>query len=293
MNWIHYSVLMYVFSITLYLALRKLQKKNVPSEINNLLMFSIGSLTFCAIALVNSEINVFIEWKHLLFMVVMTYLCSFLGNKFSLEGIRLAENPGYSLVIQKSYAIYTTFAAILLFGSSLSLKNILSILMVVAFMSIMLIGDKQQTTTKKNNLWIRYSFFAFFAFGNLALASKWLLNQGIDPFIRGFYIQIIVSLMFLMDYLLKSKKSRELKEKLKDKTNYIWFLAIGVSNALFNLFMQYAFEIAPNVGYVNIINASSIAGITLLSALIFKEELTLRKFIGVIGVSIGVILLVT
>lgn len=254
-------------------------------------MFSVGSLTFCIIALVRG-INILISWEYILFMLVMTYLCSYLGNKFSLEGIRLAENSGYSLIIQKSYAIYTAFAAVILFGSSLSLKNVLAIFIVIGFMSIMLMGGGKSDRSKGNSLWIKYSFFAFFAFGNLALASKWLLNQGVDPFVRGFYVQVIVSVMFLLDFLLKSKKSVEMKQKFKEKSNYIWFLAIGVSNALFNLFMQYAFEIAPNVGYVNIINTASIAAITLLSALIFKEELTLRKFIGVAGVSIGVILLV-
>jgi uncharacterized membrane protein len=55
--------------------------------------------------------------------------------------------------------------------------------------------------------------------------------------------------------------------------------------------MQYAFQTAPNVGYVNIINAASISAITILAALIFKDKLSLRKVIGVIGITGAIVLL--
>ena len=56
--------------------------------------------------------------------------------------------------------------------------------------------------------------------------------------------------------------------------------------------MQVGFDLAPNIGYVNAINAASIAAVTVFSALLFKDELTLKKLVGVLGIIFGLIILV-
>jgi uncharacterized membrane protein len=66
---------------------------------------------------------------------------------------------------------------------------------------------------------------------------------------------------------------------------------IGVFGASFNYFMQVGFNLAPNVGFVNAANAASISLLTLMSAIIFKDELTLRKLVGVVGVTVGLLIL--
>lgn len=66
---------------------------------------------------------------------------------------------------------------------------------------------------------------------------------------------------------------------------------IGVFATSFNYFMQVGFDLAPNVGYVNAANAASISLLTLMSALLFKDDLSLRKIIGIIGVTVGLFVL--
>ena len=68
-------------------------------------------------------------------------------------------------------------------------------------------------------------------------------------------------------------------------------LIIGFSGALFNLFMKFGYQTAPNPGYINAVNAASITLVTILSAVIFKDELNIQKIIGILGVSLGLILL--
>lgn len=290
--WIIYSVLMYVASVVLYLALRKLQKKDVPNVVNNALMFSFGAIAMTLIVIIQRE-NLVLDFSILLIILVTTFLFSYLGSVFSLEGIKHATNPGLALIIQKSYAIYTAIAAVFLFQSELTTKSIIAIAVVVIFMVIMLwqpsVNSPQKNTAGSN--WLIMSFLAFFAFGSLALVSKWLLNIGVSPIVRTFYVQFFVALMFLVSAWWKSRNRKEVKIAFLDKSNYIWFLIIGVCNAIFNLFMQFAFQVAPNVGYVNIINAGSISAITLLSVIVFGDKLTLRKWIGVIGITLGVALL--
>jgi hypothetical protein len=70
------------------------------------------------------------------------------------------------------------------------------------------------------------------------------------------------------------------------------FSTIGILSAAFNYFMQVGIQLAPNVGYVNAVNASSISAVTIGAVLFFHDDFSKRKFLGVIGVTIGLILLV-
>jgi len=289
MTWIHHSLLMYFFSVVMYLVLRKLQRVGIPSEINNFFMWGFAALTFIFLALKAWKLPI-LDWYWVLFVIITSYFCSFLGQRLSLEAIKNAPNSGYSLMIQKSYAIYTVIASVFLFDSELTLKNILVILLVLVFMTLLVSSDGKQA--KADPKWVRDSFLAFFAFGTLALTTKWMLNFGVDPIVRSFYVMCTLSVMFTIDLFRRPQAKTDWKKFLNMKKFYPWYILMGVTTGLFNLFMQYAYEITPNIGYVNIFNTASIAAITLLSALIFKEELTLRKFIGVLGVTLGVVLLV-
>ena len=55
--------------------------------------------------------------------------------------------------------------------------------------------------------------------------------------------------------------------------------------------MQVGFNLAPNVGFVNAANAASISLLTLMSTFFFKDELTIKKMIGILGVTAGLLLL--
>ena len=77
-----------------------------------------------------------------------------------------------------------------------------------------------------------------------------------------------------------------------NRSQMITLLFIGVLSAGFNFGMQQGYVTAPNIGYINAMNASSIGLVVIGSAIFFKDELTLRKFIGVIGVIAGLVLIV-
>lgn len=291
MNWIVFSALMFMFSILQYLVLRKLQKLEIPNIINNIALFlpAVPVLVIVAISMGRSFL---LSWEVLAYIVAMTFLFSYLGNIFSLRGIKNAPNSGYSLIIQKSYAIYTTFAAVILFGSEVDLKSIIAILVVIGF-SVLIMVDKNGKGDNRvdNKKWIIPSLLAFFLFGNLVLASKWLLVNGVDPVVRTAYGFAIVAILYgltaVKEY--KGKKSFDIKWS---KLIIFLLIIMGVSNGLFNMFMQFALDTAPNIGYVNIINTASIMPITLLSVLIFKESLSIQKIIGIVGVTLGIIILV-
>jgi drug/metabolite transporter (DMT)-like permease len=145
--------------------------------------------------------------------------------------------------------------------------------------------NKGGSSNRRGILWLIYAFGAFFCWGFLALISKYLIGQGVSIVIFLTYLSLFVSLIILGEIFVKRTKF-----DLSGQQNWL-LVAIGIGGAFFNLFMQLGYKTAPNPGYINAVNASSISMVTLLAAWLFKDELTLRKIIGVTGVTVGLILL--
>lgn len=284
MNWVIASLLMFISSVVLYLGVRWSNQLKTPRELNNLSMFLVPVILYLIM-----DIDQFtshpLPLNLYLFIIFQAFFFSYLGNLFSLKGIELSPNPGYSLIISKSYVVFTSIASIFLFASPLPLKSVIAILMIIGFSALIII-DKSKSKKQDGITWLPYTFGAFFCWGFLALSSKYLLDQGVPVLLRLSLSMGIVSLLILSEVYFKKISIKQLKSnQLKA------LLLVGVSGASFNYFMQVAFSSTPNVGYVNAVNAASISLLTLASAYIFKDELSLKKLIGIIGVTTGLLLL--
>ena len=283
MNWIIASLMLFVSSVLLYLFVRKSQLVKIPDTLNNLAMFALPTVIFFIVAVVQKK-SLVISWENLILIIIAAFFFSYLGNVWSLKSIKLAPNPGYSLIISKSYVVFTTVIAVIFLNAHISLRNAIAIIFIVLFSALIMISKSKKQVTNKQ--WILYAFGAFFGWGFLALVSKYLLNQGVDIIIYSFYIGVFVSIMIISEMI------RQKIALTKIKTNEaVILMAIGLSAFFLNLFMQIGFLLAPNIGYINAVNASSISMVSFLSAYFFKDELTLRKIIGVAGVTAGLILL--
>jgi len=284
MNWLTASSLMFVSSVISYLFVRLAGQQKINNSLKNLAMFLIPVILYSFMA-INQQTNFAVTQYQFLIIVIMAVFCSYLGNKLSLKSIELAPNPGFSLVISKSYVVFTSIAAIFLFNSPLTIKATIAVLLIVFGSALIMIDKtKQAKTTAKTWFWLALG--AFFCWGLLALTSKYLLDLGVSILVRLIYSMLIVSTIILAEIWQKKISLKLNRPQLQT------LLVIGLFGAGFNYFMQLAYQLTPNVGYVNAINASSIALVTLLSGFIFKDELNLKKLIGVGVVSAGIILLV-
>jgi len=285
-SWIIYSALMFGFSVLTYVLTRKLQVSKVD---NRLIAYAVGALPFPALLIYNlaNGANFGIELSNIFLLAVTGIFFSYLGNKFSIEATKEAPNPGYSLIIQKSYAPFTAVMGVLLYNQVITLVGAVAIFVIIISTAQILINNEQKKKTL-SNMWIVQSFLAFFLFGILSLVSKYIMTQNVTPYLLSFYNFLFASMAFSIDYRDALRPSNLKKLSL---VTIILLFVIGTSNGLFNIAMFSAIKTAPNIGYVNIINSSSITAITLLSALFFKDKLTLQKILGVIGVTCGLILL--
>ncbi|MBP9781683.1 DMT family transporter [Candidatus Woesebacteria bacterium] len=284
MNWIVASLLMFLSSVALYLGVRKSNALKTPQQLNNLAMFLIPVLVYLALTVRTPTSFILTPFEYVLILIQGIFF-SYLGNTFSLKGIEYAPNPGYSLIISKSYVVFTAIASIFIFSAPLTMKSVIAIVFIVLFSAFITI-DKNKNKTTSNTLWFPYTLGAFFCWGFLALSSKYLLNMGVPILTR-----LILSMVFTTVLIFGEIIYKKIEWKKVSKDQLITLLLIGIFGSSFNYFMQVAFNLAPNVGYVNAANAASISLLTLLSFFIFKDELTLKKMIGIFGVTAGLLLL--
>ena len=275
---------MFLSSVALYLFVRRSNALKTPQQLNNLAMFLIPVLVYLVL-IVRTPTNFLLTPFQYLLIVVQGIFFSYLGNMFSLRGIEYAPNPGYSLIISKSYVVFTAVASIFIFSAPLTIGSVVAIALIIVFSALITI-DKDKNRTDSNKLWFPYTMGAFFCWGFLALSSKYLLNVGV-PILTRLILSMVVTTVIIFGEIIYKKV--ELRKVSKDQL--ITLLMIGVLGASFNYFMQVGLNLAPNVGFVNAANAASISLLTLASAFFFKDELTIKKMIGVFGVTAGLLLL--
>lgn len=282
MNWIIASLIMFFGSVGLYLVVRKSSLKKMPTQFNNLAMFLVPLVLYLGIGLTTKS-DYTISPLNLLIIFATALFFSYLANVSSLKSIEQAPNPGYSLVISKSYVVFTTIFSFIFLSGDLSVKKVIAILIIVLF-SILVVVDPKKTVKSKGTSWIIYTLYSFFGWGFLSLLIKMLVSRGVSVIILLTYMYTFVSMFILIEILLK-------KIKISLPGSLPYFVGIGLFSSIFNYFNFYAVSIAPNVGYVNAINASSISMVTIFSVLFFKDELSYRKLTGVVGVTLGLLLL--
>jgi drug/metabolite transporter (DMT)-like permease len=284
MNWIFVSILLFFSSVVQYLLIRKGQLRKLPNSLSNLAMFAIPMVLSLVLMIVQKQ-SLEVSWWHLGILFVTAFCFSYLGNAASLYSIQNAPNPGYSLIISKSYVVFTTLVAVCIFGSELTWKNAAAIGGIVLG-SIIITVNKKKVNEKSNILWIPLAFVAFFAWGGLALISKYLLDQGVSVLARLFYVMFFVTIFIAVEMFWRKTKIQSL-----GKVDWIIILLIGMASMIFNFSMQLGYQLAPNPGYINAVNAASISLVTLTSAWLFKDELNLRKVAGIGLVTLSLIIM--
>jgi hypothetical protein len=287
MNWILASGLMFASSVVMYLLIRYATKISISPAMQNVSGFVIPTFLYVALAITQHTslaLNLFTG----AIMVVTAVGFSYFGSKFSMSSISEAPNPGYSLIISKSYVVMTSIVSVFLFHQLITLRSAAAILCIVLFSSLIMVDPKVHKEKEKiKQSWLGLAIGAFFCWGMLSLASKYLFTLGVPVISRLFWVSSIASSLFLWDV---RKQLTHISHF--SKLQLFVFGIIGVLSAAFNYFMQLGIQLAPNVGYVNAINAASISAVTVGAVLLFNDNFSKRKFLGVVGVTFGLIMLV-
>lgn len=285
--WIIYSLAALVTTVLSTILIRKLHIIGVPFKLQAGIQFILPFLGFLVWSLFKPG---FLEVKFMHLVLIFVYAVFFvqLGTILAIKSITLAKNPGYALAVSRINVLIATFASVFLFGSYLSLLTFVATLIV--FMFLLLLPDYSSSKGEKTNQWFWFALIGGILTSGYALGSKYFILENISFLTRMFYSFLAMSLVAGFDLYINRVKIKKIKISSEQ---IIFLLCSGLSTFLFNIFAQFAFEFAPNPGFVNSFIAASLVPTIFLSAYYFKDELNLKKVIGVVGVFLGLILLYT
>jgi len=281
MNWIVLAILLFVISTVMYLTFRKLSLLQTKSEIQNLTLFLPSAVILFVYNLLN-KFNLTLNFREII-TVFLGSLFIWAGNVMLLKSIKSSPNPGYTVLIGKSYVILTVLLSPILFGSMLTLKSLVLIGFILFFMSLILIEKKNSKQLAKSE-WILPAFLAFLFWGIMSLLLISMKNSSLTTEVIIMYLSIFSSLIIGVEMIFRKVPFKPVK------SHSPWLVILGLVGLFFNVMIMAGYKVAPNPGYMDAVNASSVAAITLFSSLIFKDEITLKKAIGIGGVIFCLIL---
>lgn len=283
MNWLVASLIMFVSSIVFYLSVKKLQVLGVDKRVYTLANNLVPVFLFAILAY-RQGVSLWLTLGIILTIFLMRVGFNYLGTLAGYKGMELAPNAGYSLVIQKSYGVFTLFASVLLFGSELPIGKVLLSLFIIA--CAVYVGTEGEKKKKRSGgKWFGYSLLAMFSFGAISLSSKYFAIIGVEALAQLFWT-------ILLTLAVTSADMRRLRGKIDlrlSKESYLYMLVLGVSVSVFYYFKLMAEITAPNIGYVGAINAASNAFYTVIVAKLFKDALNWKTMLAVLGITGGLI----
>lgn len=275
---------MFVFSIVFYLSVKKLQILGVDKRVYTLANYFFPTVIFFVLAIFGG-IPIIYPIAILAALFASRVIFNYVGTIFGYKSMEISKNAGYSLVIQKSYAAYTLFAATILFHSELSLPKLLIsafILICTFFMAY----ERGKKITRTNYKWVIYAVIAMVCFGTISLSSKYFAQLGMRPIPQLFWTCFFTFLVTGADAMRVGTKKGKINAQI-----LLFLILLGVSVCGFYYFKLVAEIAAPNLGYVGTVNAASNAVYAVLVAILFKDSLSKEKLIAVGGITLGLILL--
>lgn len=275
---------MFISSIVFYLSVKKLQLLGVDKRIYTVANYVVPTVIFFVLALVYKMPLVY-PLVLLLALILLRATLNYVGTIAGYKSMEGAPNAGYSLMIQKSYAVYTLFAAVLLYGSEVSwYKFVLSGFILVCAMVVAYVRGKK--INRINYGWVMQAMIAMVCFGTMSLSGKYFAQAGIGAIPQLFWICLATLFITGADIVRVRTKKHAMDWN-------VWALlgVLGASVSSFYFFKLTAEIAAPNLGYVGTINAASNAVYTVLVALMFGDHLSWKKFLAVGGMTVGIALL--
>lgn len=284
MTWTIASSLLIFSSVCMYLAIRYLRSKQITNRQQSFYMFVPVALLFRGLYFVYPS-NIRYGRAIFISMLFIYTIGSWIWNKCSVVWMNNSPNPWYSLMLSKSYVVISSTISVLLFGSHLWLSDSIAILMILWFWYLII--DNTNTKVNKWNNRILPSIGALLSRSLLALSSVYYHNIGIHSNSINLRVFTIVSILLISEWLVQ-KQHFYIPHTGKE----IWATIILVlSSFLFNRSTQVWYSLSPNPWYINAANASSIALLTICCSLLFKDELSRKKIIGIIWVIVGISIL--
>lgn len=233
----------------------------------NIFVYAVCLLIFGILTL-NESISLYTVLLGVLFGVVTA-----LSNLYKM--LALSKGPMHiTLLITTSSMIIPTLSGVF-FGEKFSLFKILLVLILIYFIYLSIGKSKEG---KINKSWGIYCLLAFILMGSIGIIQKIHQTSSHKSEISGFlFVSFFISLI-ISGLRVKDKKN------FKDKKILIPLAMIcGVCTFTMNFLNLKLSGLLPSQLFFPLVNGSAIVLSSVMSAVLFKERLSKRQTVGLIG----------
>ena len=134
------------------------------------------------------------------------------------------------------------------------------------------------------SIWIIYSFLSMICIATLTLIQTKLTKIETSSILINLYLFAFTLIGFFVLALREGKFA-------VSKVAVIWLIASAVVAVGANYFMVEAIRLSPNPGYPWAIASFNLVIVTIASIFLFSSDFTVNKFIGILIVLLGVVVL--
>ena len=240
----------------------------------NITVYSVCALLF-GILLLSEKLSVFTVLLGLLFGVITA-----LSNLFKM--LSLSKGPmNITLLITTSSMIIPTMSGIF-FGEAFSLLKLCTVLILIAFIYL---SVKEHDDKKINKKWVLFCMLAFLFQGAVGVLQKIHQSSVHKTEVSGFlFIAFICAIVFCFIRNINSNPKIRLDRKMA-------FIGLICGSCTFgmnyiNLILS---GMLPSQLFFPLINGSAIVLSSIMSVIIFKERLSKRQTVGLVGGIISLI----
>ncbi len=240
----------------------------------NTLVYSVCVLIF-GILLFKEQISVFTALLGLLFGVITA-----LSNLFKM--LSLSCGPmNITLLVTTSSMIIPTMSG-MFFGEKFSLLK-LCVVFVLVFFIYLSIGKGEDTRVRKK--WFLFCALAFIFQGTIGVLQKIHQSSSHKAETGGFlFTSFLVAIVFCF---IRNKDSSQ-KIRLDRKTVFIGLICGGCTFGMNYINLKLS-GLLPSQLFFPLINGSAIVLSSVMSVIIFKERLSKRQTVGLVGGIISLI----
>ena len=234
----------------------------------NMIVYSVCVLIF-GLLLLKEKLSVFTILLGLIFGVV-----TMLSNFYKM--IALSNGPMHiTLLITTSSMIIPTMSGIF-FGEVFSVAKLCMVFLLIVFIYL---SFQKSSETKINKKWIFYSALAFVFQGTVGVLQKIHQSSIHKTEVSGFlFVAFICAIVFC--FIRNRGFNRE--NKLGKKTVFIGLICGGCTFGMNYINLKLSGSL-PSQLFFPLVNGSAIVISSLMSVILFKERLSKRQTIGLVG----------
>lgn len=241
----------------------------------NIMVYSVCVALF-GILLLKEKISAFTVLLGLLFGVVTA-----LSNLFKM--LSLSNGPmNLTLLVTTSSMVIPTMSGVF-FGEAFSPLKLCVVVVLIGFIYL---SVSKSDDTKTNKKWFLFCLLAFLFQGTVGVLQKIHQSSVHKTEVSGFlFVAFICAIIFCI-FRSKGFKERLISGK---KTIFIGLICGGSTFAMNYINLKLS-GLLPSQLFFPLVNGSAIVLSSLISVIIFKERLSKRQTIGLVG---GIISLIT